>query len=97
MKFDCFMNQLQDFFFCFSRRDTARQVTHVCTETAVACFDNYCESHFGVSRGTPSGLRTSSYLVQKKPEEGSASYFLGRTESFIALPTRNFNVVFAGI
>jgi len=25
------------------------------------------------------------------------SYFLGRTESFIALPTRNFNVVLAGI
>src|SRR5437667_12339278 len=35
--------------------------------------------------------------VPKSARKEGGGYFLGSTESFIALPTRNFSVVFAGI
>lgn len=36
-------------------------------------------------------------LFRESLETRYVCYFRGRTESFIALPTRNFSVVFAGI
>ena len=45
------------------------------------------------------GHFTDASIPSRKASFGSrvAGYFRGRTESFIALPTRNLSVVFAGI
>src|SRR5205814_10251501 len=57
MKFDGFVNQLQDLFFGFGGSDTARQVRHVGAETRFTSFDNYRESHLARFYVAPSGLR----------------------------------------
>jgi len=45
----------------------------------------------------PETLRRRLILFAKPSESRLSAYFFGRTESFIAFPTRNFSVVFAGI
>src|SRR5205814_1367307 len=57
-----------------------------CGETA--------KSADGPVRDTSPTLSTVGEKLVKRPGPG---YFRGRTESFMAFPTRNFNVVFAGI
>ncbi len=42
-------------------------------------------------------LRRRQILSRRGLKVGLFDYFFGRTESFIALPTRNFSVVLAGI